>query len=195
MSGVYGLVVAGGQSSRMKTDKSLLNYHRQPQRYYLYDMLQAICGEAYISCNVAQAGSIPSSYNVIVDDKQYAGIGPMAAILSAFERYPEQSFIAIGCDYPDVSAMHLQQLRQGLDEGQTISFFNTDTGFYEPLLAGYHYSLQPVLMAAFRNGNYSLQQVLKQVNARKIACGASSMPQSIDTPEAYAAYIRQYKKD
>jgi molybdenum cofactor guanylyltransferase len=185
MSGVYGLVVAGGLSSRMKTDKSLLNYHGQPQRYYLYD----------ISCNAAQAGGIPSSYNVIIDDKQYAGIGPMAAILSAFERYPEQSFIAIGCDYPDVSAMHLQQLKQGLDKGQTVSLFNTDSGFYEPLLAGYHYSLLPDLVAAFQDGNYSLQQVLKQVNARKITCNALSMPQSIDTPEAYAAYIRQYKKD
>ena len=34
-----GLVLSGGQSSRMGTDKALIDYHGIPQYAYVYDLL------------------------------------------------------------------------------------------------------------------------------------------------------------
>jgi len=40
-----GLVLAGGKSTRMGTDKGLLNYHGQAQRYYLFNLMQQVLGK------------------------------------------------------------------------------------------------------------------------------------------------------
>ncbi|MBK8495728.1 MAG: NTP transferase domain-containing protein [Chitinophagaceae bacterium] len=39
ITNTYGLVLCGGNSSRMGTDKSMLQYYDKPQRYHVYDML------------------------------------------------------------------------------------------------------------------------------------------------------------
>src|SRR4051812_39594577 len=110
MTNVYGLVVCGGKSSRMGKDKSMLDYHGKPQRYYLYEMLEPLCEQVFISCSKEQAATIPSEYKIIEDAAEYEDIGPMAALLSAFKKYPKASFIAVGCDYPFINDHHLNKL-------------------------------------------------------------------------------------
>jgi molybdopterin-guanine dinucleotide biosynthesis protein A len=183
MSKPYGLVVAGGQSSRMGVDKGLLNYNGQPQRYHIYDMLVEVCGEAYISCNKEQAASIPPKYNIIIDAPEYEGIGPMGGILSAFKAHPIRSFLAIGCDYPSLTERHLLLLYNKLVLGYTVSFFNTGSNLYEPLLSGYQYDIACQLKQQFRNLDYSLQSFFRCTNVQKIEMSCADIPKSIDTPE------------
>src|SRR5688500_16599101 len=110
MSTVYGLVVCGGKSTRMGTDKSMLNYYGEPQRYHLYNMLSKLCERVFISCNAEQAANIPDKYSVIIDDNQYGDIGPMVALLTALDKYPNVSFLAVGCDYPHLRIEELDRL-------------------------------------------------------------------------------------
>src|SRR5688500_5883519 len=107
---LYGLVVCGGKSSRMGTDKSLLDYYGKPQRYYEYDMLKTLCEDVYISSNADQYSGIPSSFNALPDNARFGEIGPMAGQLSAFELFPNASFLAVGCDYPLLQMEDLQDL-------------------------------------------------------------------------------------
>src|ERR1043165_6645961 len=100
MNKLTGLVVCGGQSSRMGTDKSMLNYHGKPQRYYLYEWLQQWCEEVYISCNADQAATIPGSYNTIADKDEWKDMGPMTGLLSVHTMLPGADMLVIGCDYP-----------------------------------------------------------------------------------------------
>ncbi|RYE15297.1 MAG: molybdenum cofactor guanylyltransferase, partial [Sphingobacteriales bacterium] len=110
MSSLYGLVVCGGKSTRMGTDKSILNYHGQPQRYHLYNMLNTLCERSFISCNGEQATTIPDKYAVIVDDDKYGDIGPMKALLTAIDKHPNKSFLVVGCDYPYQNENELRRL-------------------------------------------------------------------------------------
>ena len=52
MSVLHGLVVCGGQSTRMGMDKSQLQYHGVPQREWLYELLQPLCEDVYISLSL-----------------------------------------------------------------------------------------------------------------------------------------------
>ena len=192
MSPVYGLVVCGGKSSRMGQDKSLLNYHGQPQRYYLYEMLEELCERVFISCNKEQFSTIPDKYATIVDAPEYEDIGPMASLLSAFKIYPEASFLVVGCDYPLIDKKHLQELLKVSNEVIfAASYYNVDTSFYEPLLTHYQNNIKSKLEFYFKQNNYSLQAVLKEVNANTIVPDDARVLKSIDTPYEYENILKQ----
>jgi len=186
---LYGLIVCGGQSSRMGVDKSLLVYFDKPQRYYLYKMLKKICSDVFLSLNKNQIEK--GNYQIIIDDKKYENIGPMSALLSAFERYPNADFLVIGCDYPFIKTSELQELiYQGINENYGISFFNPESQFREPLLGIYKAQCCNNLKEQYLNGNYSLNQFLESVKAKKINPLNIESLKSIDTIEEYNQTIK-----
>lgn len=183
---IYGLVVCGGRSTRMGRDKSLLDYHGKPQRYYLYDLLSQVCERSFISCNRQQAEGILPGYEYIIDDPVYGDIGPMNAILSAFDCYPDISFLAIGCDYP---LFDLEDIRLLADkaraEDHSVAVFNAQTGFIEPLLAVYHSRLGEHLTRYHRDGNSSLRLFLESQPFTRLGFPDNSHLVSVDNRNDY----------
>jgi molybdopterin-guanine dinucleotide biosynthesis protein A len=195
MTNVYGLVICGGQSTRMSRDKSLLDYHGRPQRYYLYEQLQPFCKQVFLSCNEQQAADIPEGYHFIADAPQYHNTGPMAALLSAFDRHPDKTFIVLACDYPFFTSDEITQLANAA--GQAIScaaFCHEENNIYEPLLAIYQPAMHTLLQKAFAGGQYSLQRVLKEADALKLFPRKKQCLQSVDTPEGYEAAVRETRQ-
>jgi molybdopterin-guanine dinucleotide biosynthesis protein A len=191
MKELFGLIVCGGESSRMGMDKSLMVYHDQPQRYHLYTMLQPLCDRVFISCNKKQAPAIPPEYEQITDLEEYENIGPMAALLSAFSNYPDNDFLVIACDYPFLTVNDLQHLLDARKPAHpAVSFFNTETQMKEPLLAVYSNACHPELIRHFDRKEYSLRQFLQDMNAEKVKPSSAEILTSVDTPEAYHEALR-----
>lgn len=165
--GLIGLVACGGKSIRMGTDKSMLNYHNKPQRYHLYDMLEPFCELVYISCNSIQLKNMKKGYRVMADLPAYQNIGPMAALLTAFRKYPENDFLLIGCDYPFLSAEEIRHFLKHCHTETTTVFYNEKDDMYEPLLAFYHHGIKESLMEMVQKSQYSLQELLRKSNASK----------------------------
>jgi molybdopterin-guanine dinucleotide biosynthesis protein A len=169
MSGVYGLVVCGGKSTRMGTDKSMLNYHGQSQRYHLYEMLNELCNHVFISCNKEQAASIPDKYAAIVDDEQYGNIGPMVALLTAFDKYPYANFLVVGCDYPHLQIEELDRLiKVSLQFNRSTSLYNIESKLIEPLISVYQHNIKYQLEQNFKQSKHSLRMLLEDVDAHVI---------------------------
>jgi molybdopterin-guanine dinucleotide biosynthesis protein A len=186
ISPLYGLVISGGLSTRMGADKSLINYHGKPQRYYLYDMLTTLCGKAVISCNKIQAKEIPERYGVIIDSDKYEQIGPMGGLLSAFEKYHEASFLVVGCDYPFIKAADVQILIDSYKTSDLAStYYNEKEQIREPLLGLYKAGCNELLSKQFGQKDYSLNRFLKNVNSVKILPSSPEIIQSVDNPEQY----------
>ena len=185
MKDLFGLVVCGGESSRMGMDKSLLVYHKKSQHYHVHDMLKEDCEEVIISCNKKQASAIPEEYRKIVDHSQYENIGPMAALLSAFSEFPDKDFITIGCDYPFLTIENIKQLIEAKDGNHIAAcFYNSQTEMKEPLLAYYSKDCFNLLLEYFNRKDYSLRNFLKDNNSKKIEANSINIS-SVDTPEGY----------
>jgi molybdopterin-guanine dinucleotide biosynthesis protein A len=181
---LYGLVICGGQSSRMGTDKSLIEYHGKAQRYYVYEMLEWICDKVFISCNRDQASSITVPYATLTDLPQYENIGPMAALLTAFNHYPDHDFLVAGCDYPYITTKDLKEFFKSVDQGKLASaFYNPENGMYEPLLAWYSHRSKVQIQHLFTNNDYSLQHFLRENQAGKYEPLRPKHAISVDTPE------------
>jgi len=178
----------------MGTDKGLIAWHGIAQRLFLYRMLEPFCKKVFISCNAEQAYSIESGYDHIAYDKKYYDIGPMAALLSAFNKYPGDSFLIVGCDYPFIKEEDIIQLINNRNENDNaISFFNEVTGFYEPLLAIYENKISDLLFHDFYLRQFSLQNILRRTGARKVNPIDMQHIKSIDTPGDQLTAVEQLK--
>ncbi|GAA5522915.1 NTP transferase domain-containing protein [Aliifodinibius salicampi] len=133
ISPLKGLVLAGGKSTRMHTDKTKLDYHGKPQRVHLYELLDDYCDEVFLSCRKEQQSDIPEGYNIITDS--FLDMGPMGALLSAFKQHPDSAFLTVACDLPLLTSKTLESLKENQNPSKIATAFkNNESGFPEPLI-------------------------------------------------------------
>ena len=44
-----GLVLAGGESTRIGMDKAIIDYHGQPKHIHVYKLLEKCCDQVFVS--------------------------------------------------------------------------------------------------------------------------------------------------
>jgi molybdopterin-guanine dinucleotide biosynthesis protein A len=128
---VYGLVLAGGRSVRMGTDKGLLDYKGKPQREYVFDLLSNVCERVFTSCRTDQ--NVPAFLHPIADKHEY--FGPINGILSGIQEHPDKAWLIIAVDMPFVDLAALEFLLSNRDKSKLATcFLHEPENFPEPLL-------------------------------------------------------------
>jgi molybdopterin-guanine dinucleotide biosynthesis protein A len=129
-----GLILCGGRSTRMQQDKSTIAYHGMPQWQYLYDLLQSLVPEVYLSCRADQQPDFSDHIPVITDS--VPGGGPIVGLLSAHAAFPDSAWLVLACDLPLISLQSLSFLvharQPEKDATALLSPFNNSP---EPLIA------------------------------------------------------------
>lgn len=188
--GCNGLILTGGESSRMKSDKYLLKYDGLEQYKRLHYFFNVMGLPIFLSCNYNQFSNEELSIDKIKDDLNYKDAGPLTGILSAFDQL-QSDLLIVGCDYPLLKIEHIQMLKQfseyGFDE---IAFVKNDrTDVVEPLICFLSKKSLDKLKSFYINGGRSLNKYLQQVNPVKIQLKDDSFLRSFDTPEDYLSYF------
>lgn len=132
MTTLHGLILCGGRSLRMQQDKSQLDYHGLPQWQYLYNLLQPLVGDVYLSCRVDQ--HLDTDLPLIVDSVE--GAGPSTGIMSAHKALPDVAWLVLACDLPLLSVKSLQLLIAERDVTKdATAFISSFKQSPEPLMA------------------------------------------------------------
>ncbi|MGI9258582.1 MAG: NTP transferase domain-containing protein, partial [Gammaproteobacteria bacterium] len=92
---LFGLVLAGGSSRRMGTDKGRLDYHGESQAVWAERLLSAVCESTFVSVNDEQSQKTPYRDLPTIVDTESVG-GPARGLLSARARYPLAAWLVIG---------------------------------------------------------------------------------------------------
>ena len=173
-----GLILAGGHSTRMGTDKSLMIYHAVPQRVYLFELLTKYCNEVFTSCRREQ--QVPSDLNPLYDN---AGMpGPMNGILSAFH-YKNCAWLVVAVDMPFISADAIEVLLKGRDRNRLATcFINPDSRQPEPLFTVWEPESFPLLAKFADNGNVSPRGFLKTHSVKMIDPPDSKILVNVNSP-------------
>lgn len=179
---LYGLVLAGGNSSRMGMDKGIISYAGLEHRIYLAKMIRPFCQKAYISCQQAQLSDNLNRCNPLVDS--VPSKGPMSGLLSAFLKHPDASWLVVPCDLPLFSSKNITQLMNEREpQGIATVFKSAATDSPEPLIGIWEPAAFPLIEQQFKKENYSLLSIL---NNNQICLVTALEPEgltNVNTPD------------
>ncbi|SEI84465.1 Molybdopterin-guanine dinucleotide biosynthesis protein A [Cyclobacterium xiamenense] len=156
---VNGLVLVGGNSTRMGIDKAELSYHGQSQKDYLLQLIKSHCEAGFLSCNASQAEEWSGRYPVITD--KILGLGPFGGLVSAFMEQPESAWLTLACDLPFLTGDTLAYLVRHRNPSKLATAFLDPKGeFPEPLITLWEPRAYPVLLRFLSQGYSCPRKVL-----------------------------------
>jgi molybdopterin-guanine dinucleotide biosynthesis protein A len=186
---IYGLVLAGGTSSRMRTDKAALLYEGQTQLQRAVSLLSRHAKKVFVSVRPSQtADPLRSSQPMIVD--AVPGEGPMAGIRSAMQAHPEAAWLVIACDLPFLSDPVLEHLIANRHpQAPATAYRSAHDGLPEPLCAIWEPHAAAKLAAYQADGGRCPRKFLIRSDAPLIEPVNARALDNINTPEEYTEAI------
>ena len=110
---MIGVVLCGGQSTRMGTDKGLLKSHANTWAEVAVNKLKAMSIDIKISVNTKQFADYSNVFpgEILIADNEYLKIkGPLCGILSVHTQHPSQDLLVLACDMPLIETGILEEL-------------------------------------------------------------------------------------
>lgn len=176
---LYGLVLAGGRSTRMGSDKSVLIYHGKPQREYLFEILSRHCKKVFTSAFPGQM--VPAALNPLPDDFDLKT--PMSGILTAFKAFSEVAWLIVAVDMPQVGDEVIKLLLAHRDPQKAATcFYNPTERLPEPLLTIWEPAALPLLKKFVSEGNVSPRKFLSQHSIALVNAPNTGIFENVNIP-------------
>lgn len=156
------VIFAGGKSSRMGEDKSLLPFGGfETLTQFQLSRLNKLFKTIYISCKTKDKFDFEASY--IEDVKSDSVYAPTAGFVAIFEELSEERFFALSVDSPFVSEKEIRKLIESDNENVDATIAKTQSGT-QPMCGIYHRSLASKFKDMLKNDNHKLGFLLKSSN-------------------------------
>jgi molybdopterin-guanine dinucleotide biosynthesis protein A len=188
---VKGLVLVGGKSTRMGTDKSELNYFGKPQKEVAKELLensslQTFYGVEKLSENVAEVSKE-------IHDK-FLNLGPFGGICSAFQKDPNAAWFVLATDVPFVNDEIIKLLLQKRNPSKVATAIKgKGKDFPEPLIAIYEPKAYPILLQYLAQG-YSCPRKMLINSEVEIVEIDDDFIRNINTPEEFETAKKEIQK-
>lgn len=189
-SPLFGLVLAGGASTRMQRDKAALAYHDKPQLEWTYQLLTDFTTATFVSVRPDQREeTLRSSLPQIVDRRP--GLGPIAGIEAALLSQPEVAWLVVACDLPFITRATLQRLTEQRDARRTATAFRSAHDHLpEPLCAIWEPHSLPLVVAAIEAGRLCPRKLLIGSDAQLLDLPQQHALDNVNTSAEFAAAQR-----
>ncbi len=188
MNDISVLILAGGKSSRMGTDKALLKVQGQFLLSRIYKVAQTVSNQVFV------VTSNPNKYQFILPRntqfilETYPYQGPLMAFHYAMSFIQTKWVLLFACDliYLGVEEVNLwlEQLSFVYDnQEQIVAFLPNNEKGWECLCGFYHCSCYLSLEESVKNGNRSFQNWLKYQKVKTLKVRNSQVLFNCNKPE------------
>lgn len=161
---ISGFVMAGGQSSRMGTDKAMLQFEGSTLLSRSIKLIRPFCTSVSVSGQNPDYGLFQLS--VIPDI--FPGSGPIGGIHSCLEHSSTDWNLVVGVDLPFLNEELIGFLIKNTT-GFDCVIPRTPSGI-EPLAGLYHHRILPIVTTQIQIGDFKLMHLLEKVNVNFIDC-------------------------
>jgi molybdopterin-guanine dinucleotide biosynthesis protein A len=182
---MLGVILCGGQSTRMGTDKGLLKASLPFQGVHLNqantwaqtsaDKLTELQLSVVISVSknqYADYATIFSTQQLITDNDSLQIKGPLAGLLSVHLQHPDEDLILLACDMPLMETDLLKELVKNYQQNMTAdAFVYTNDDEPEPLCGIYKSSGLKHVLHLYQSNQlpkHSMKYMLEHVNTNFI---------------------------
>lgn len=156
------VIFAGGKSSRMKEDKSLLPFGTfNTLTEYQLSRLSKIFKNVYISCKEKSKFNFDAEF--IEDIKTDSVFAPTAGFISVFEHLKCESFFIISVDSPFVSEDEIKKIVASDKTDADATVAKTPRGT-EPMCGIYHISTKEKFSYMLKENSHKMGQLLNSSN-------------------------------
>ncbi len=189
---ITGIVLAGGRSSRMGEDKSLMRLNGKTLIEYSIDALRPICEKVIISSNNPNYDFTGCE----VWPDELPDQAPIIGIYSCLKRSETELNIILSCDIPLMSASMIGfLLAKSADYDITVPVH--DNGQIEPLCGVYKKSSLAILKEFIESGNFRLNDCIRSASYQfipvdaQIPCNTPNLFLNINTPSDFGYLLSE----
>jgi molybdopterin-guanine dinucleotide biosynthesis protein A len=161
---ITGIILAGGRSSRMGTDKAFTKIGDKTLIENTCGLLKKYCIEILISANKKINETI-SGQCVIPDERE--GLGPIGGIYSCLKHSGTINNLVVAVDIPFINHGLIQFLLANTDDNELVIPF-TGVGKVEPLCAVYKKSVLPYLEKMIAEKDLKVQNLMNYCKSKKL---------------------------
>lgn len=184
---LVGIVLMGGQSSRMGKDKAMLEVGTEKNTLaeIAYEKLKCYTSEVYFSVNKTQETyNLP---NTILDN--FEKQGPLSGIISAL-RLTQSSILLLGVDMPLIRKQTIKSLIKNRNwDLLTTTYYDSETQKWQPMLSIWEIETLPCLEKYFEEGGRSIQKFLNSFGNQRVPITNYTEFVNVNRPEDYEKLI------
>src|SRR5450755_327304 len=187
---VYGLILAGGSSSRMKRDKAALLYRGESQLDRAFALAGRHVDRVFVSVRAGQdTDPVRARRPLIIDS--VAGGGPIVGIRSALAAHPNVAWLVLACDLPFLSDAAVAHLLAERDPRLIATAYRSaHDGLPEPLCAVWEPKAADELAAYQASGRSCPRKFLMHRAVKILEPSDRQALDNVNTPEEYAQALR-----
>jgi len=189
MDKLLGLVLCGGESRRMGSDKGLLVKEGTPWALHMGQKLSPWKIPVFYSINSGQQAAyktILPPRHLVVDSLDLPG--PLNGLFSLHQRLPRMDILLLACDMIDLDTATVEKMIGAYKENGPFDYYayreSPEAGFFQPFCGIYTAAGLAASLDAYRENlapDHRLQTLLKKGRIKSL---------SIDRPDAFTNYNR-----
>jgi len=160
---ITGIILAGGKSSRMGTDKGFLMLNNKSFVQYSIDALKPLVSEIIIVSDDEAYDAF--GFKRVNDITKNAG--PVAGICSGLKASTTEYNLILSCDIPLITSEILQKLIDNIDAISEVIQIESN-GKSMPLIAMYKKEVLKVFEALLKNDERRLRVAIKSRKSKNI---------------------------
>jgi molybdopterin-guanine dinucleotide biosynthesis protein A len=189
MEKATAIIMAGGSSTRMGTDKSMLLIGGRPIIKGICERLSTCFEQILISADNKDKFEFLGCE--VVPDK-IPGQGPLMGIASSLEASSNELNFVAACDIPRMELRHVRRIiSEAADAEHDIVVPVAGDGRYEPLFAVYRKSALRAANKVLSSGGRKISDVFALCNVKKIDLGADLV--NLNTTAEYEEFIKKHQ--
>lgn len=180
---VKGLVLAGGRSRRMGSDKAALIRDGQTQLALAVALLDEFATHTYVSVQPDQVQEpLRAQFPQVVD--RYDDMGPVAGVLSAMDSDPQAAWLVLACDLPNVNRETIATLLEARDPAQPFTAFRSShNDLPEPLCAVYEPQSRQLIEKFLADGIRCPRKMMIKGGAKQVTQKDPAWLANVNTPD------------
>lgn len=154
---ITGIILAGGLSSRMGTDKGFIHYKGHTLIELSLHIVKPYCSEVLISAN----NKTYSNFELPVIPDEIKGIGPLGGILGCLKKAMFEKTLITACDMPSIESGIVKSLLEASHKADAV-YLKLPSGMIQSLPLVLSKNTIQIIESQIQQRQYALHKLIQE---------------------------------